>query len=78
LARHEPNIRAAARTELGADELVSIHPDTRDPAERDRQEAIACFLSASDGWNEALQRLGGTFAETFDANARGLRDGKAD
>ena len=78
MARHEPNIRAAVRTELGTDELLSIQPDARGPAERDRQEAIACFLSASDGWTEALHRLGGTFAETFDAKATGLRDGKAD
>jgi hypothetical protein len=31
-------------------------------SERDRQAAIACYLSASEGWRNASQRLGGTFA----------------
>jgi len=76
LARHEPNIRAAVRTELEADELLSIRRDTRDAAERERQEAIACCLSASDGWDEAMQRLGGAFAAKSEAGATGLRKRK--
>jgi hypothetical protein len=27
-----------------------------------RPEAIACFLSAGEGWSEALRDLGGSFA----------------
>ena len=29
---------------------------------RERQEAIACYLSASEGWNEAMKALRGAFA----------------
>ncbi len=29
---------------------------------RERQEAIACYLSASEGWNEAMTALRGAFA----------------
>jgi hypothetical protein len=66
------------RTELEADELHSIRRDTKDAAERERQEAIACCLSASDGWDEAIQRLGGAFAAKSEAGATGLRKRKAD
>jgi len=40
---------------------------------RERHEAIACYLSASEGWDEAVQRLGGAFA----AEETGLKDHKA-
>jgi hypothetical protein len=62
------------RTELEVDELLSIARDTADTAERERHEAIACCLSASDGWDEAIQRLGGAFAPA----ATQLRERKAD
>ena len=29
-----------------------------------REDAIACYLSSGDGWNEAVKLLGGTFAES--------------
>lgn len=48
--------------------------DAKADAERDRQEAIACYLSASEGWSEAVQRLDGAFA----AEVRELKDRKAD
>lgn len=35
---------------------------TRAASEAERQEAIVCFLSASDGWRNASKRLRGTFA----------------
>ena len=62
MARHEPNIRAKARTELESDELLAILRGTTGATDEERQEAIACYLSASDGWTEAVQRLGGAFA----------------
>ena len=73
LARHEPNIRASVRTELEVDELLSLLRDTGDSADRERQEAIACYLSGSEGWDEAAHRLGGAFAP-----ATGLKERKAD
>jgi hypothetical protein len=73
LARHEPNIRAKARTEVDVDELLLLLRDTGQASDRERQEAIACYLSGGEGWDEALQRLGGAFA-----NDARLRERKAD
>ncbi|HWU92358.1 MAG TPA: hypothetical protein VN106_03830 [Sphingomicrobium sp.] len=73
MARHEPNIRASVRTEVDIDELLSLLRDATDATESERREAIACYLSGSEGWNDALQRLGGAFAD-----ATGLKGRKAD
>jgi hypothetical protein len=74
LARHERNIRATARTELKTDELLSILSEADEASDRDRQQDIACYLSGSEGWDEAVQRLGGAFA----AAPTELRRRKAD
>jgi hypothetical protein len=34
-----------------------------DPAARDRQAAVVCLLSASDGWSDASRSAGGAFAD---------------
>ncbi len=73
MARHEPDIRAADGP-LSLKELLVLLGETKADTERDRQEAIACYLSASEGWSEAVQRLGGAFA----AEVRELKDRKAD
>ena len=62
LARHERKFPVAADGPLTLAELLSLLGDVKDDAERDRHEAIACYLSASEGWADAVQRLGGTFA----------------
>ena len=54
MARHEPDIRAADGP-LSLKELRALLGDEMADAERDRQEAIACYLSASEGWSEAVQ-----------------------
>jgi hypothetical protein len=59
---------------LSLRELLALLGEAKADAERDRQEAIACYLSASEGWSEAVQRLDGAFA----AESKGLRDHKAD
>ena len=74
MARHEPEFRAATEGPLSLAELMALLGDAQALTERDRQEAIACYLSASDGWADAARRLGGAFA----AEARGLRDRKVD
>jgi hypothetical protein len=74
LARHEPNIRAAVRTELESDELLTVLRVAADVTEQERQEAIACYLSGGEGSTDAEQRLRGAFA----AAATGLRGRKAD
>ena len=73
MARHEGEFEAAAETSLDMGELIRAlaSPRTADP---ERQAAIACLLSASEGWRDAIERLGGAFASS---SARsGLTDGK--
>ena len=74
MARHEREFSVAADGPLTLAELLALPGATTDDAERARQDAIACYLSASEGWAEAVQRLGGTFA----GKGRELRDGKID
>jgi len=74
LARHEPDFRAATDGPLSLAELLALLGDAAAMAERDRQEAIACYLSASEGWAQAARRLGGAFA----AGPSELRDRKVD
>jgi hypothetical protein len=73
LARHEPDIRAAGEGPLSLKELLALIREAKPQASCERHEAIACYLSASEGWDEAVQRLGGAFA----AEETGLKDHKA-
>jgi hypothetical protein len=73
LARHEPEFQASADTPLSLRELLAMLGQ-KDGSERDRQDAIACYLSASDGWADAVQRLGGNFAN----EAQRLKERKGD
>ena len=63
LARHEGDFRRHSGEPLSLDELLSLLGDKAADEERSREDAIACYLSASDGWREAMKLLGGTFAE---------------
>jgi hypothetical protein len=63
LARHEPDFRSAAKGPLSLEELLTMLGDANAGAQRDRQDAIACYLSASEGWSEAVRQLGGAFAD---------------
>jgi hypothetical protein len=62
LARHEKNFRVHAEAPLSLNELLALLGSGADD-DRTRQEAIACYLSGSDGWREAMKILGGTFAD---------------
>ena len=73
MARHEPDIRAALEGPLSLKELLALIGEAKADGARERHEAIACYLSASEGWDEAVQRLGGAFA----AEETGLKDHKA-
>lgn len=73
MARHDGEFRASADEPLSLNELLALLGDGED-AEARRQSAIACYLSAGDGWREAVKRLGGAFA----AGEAGLRDRKTD
>ena len=70
MAKHEGDFQAAAEISLEMAELLRTVPQVA----RARQAAIACCLSASEGWRDAATTLGGTFAEG--AEGTGLTTGK--
>ena len=74
LARHEGDFRAEAQEPLGLNELLALLGTNAGGDERTREDAIACYLSGSDGWREAVKLLAGTFAE----ESVELRQRKAD
>ena len=74
LARHDGEFRASADEPLSFHDLLTLL-GSEDPADSQRrQDAIACYLSAGEGWREAVKRLGGAFAEIETA----LRESKTD
>jgi hypothetical protein len=74
LARHEGNFRDRAEEPLSLNELLALLACAGEGDVRSREAAIACALSASEGWQEAVKRLGGAFAE----EAPELRERKAE
>jgi hypothetical protein len=74
LARHEGNFRIGAEATLSLDELLDLLSFAGEDQRHAREDAIACYLSGSDGWREAVKFLGGAFAE----EESGLRERKAD
>ena len=74
LARHERDFRVDAEAPLSLDELLDLLASAGEGSGRTRDDAIACYLSGSDGWREAVKALGGAFAE----DDRGLKERKAD
>ena len=74
MARFDGNLKAAGEAKLDMDELFSAFPGAGEKAARGRHDAIACFLSVSEGWEDARSALKGTFAEP--SRAAWLRVGK--
>jgi hypothetical protein len=74
LARHEGGIRASAEQPLSLNELLELLSASGECDFEARQDAIACYLSAGEGWRDAMKRLDGAFAEKESA----LRDRKVD
>jgi hypothetical protein len=72
LARHEGNFRGNPGEPLSLDDLLALLGSSEEGDVRARNDAIACALSASEGWQDAVKRLGGAFAE----EAAGLRERK--
>ncbi|MEO7787119.1 MAG: hypothetical protein ABIR77_04760 [Sphingomicrobium sp.] len=62
MSRFEGEFQPAGDGMIALPELLRVLADTALP-ERQRQAAIACYLSASDGWRDAGQLLGGAFAD---------------
>jgi hypothetical protein len=74
LSRHEGKFTASAEQPLEMAELLAAMGAQANITARDRQDAIACFLSAGEGWRDALDVIGGAFAPDLDS-AR-LREAK--
>jgi hypothetical protein len=74
LARHERDFHVDAEAPLGLAELLALLGESAGADERSREHAIACYLSGSEGWRDAVRMLGGTFAE----EEAGLKERKAD
>jgi hypothetical protein len=70
LSRFEGDFSKAGDASLSTTELLTLLGGNTALSDRQRQEAIACYLSASEGWDEALKTLRGAFAS--DA-AQGIR-----
>ena len=74
MARHEGEFRASADGPLSFHDLLALLGG-EDPAQsQQRQDAIACYLSAGEGWREAVKKLGGAFADI----EAGLKNRKTD
>ena len=72
MARHDGDFQSGTHEPLSLDELLALLGDGRVEG-LSREDAIACYLSAGEGWREAMKQLGGAFAE-----GTGLRERKAD
>lgn len=62
MSRFEGNFAAAGGAPLANGELSDLLTTFSALHGRERQEAMACYLSATGGWNEAMKALGGAFA----------------
>lgn len=75
LARYDGELKAIQ--EVGLSDVFST--DMLSPTdERLRREAITCYLSGSDGWQEAIKLLRGAFAPDERRHQSRLTSGKAD
>jgi hypothetical protein len=63
LARFERDFRENAKEPLTLDDLLALLGNAEGSGEHSREDAIACALSASEGWQDAVRRLRGAFAE---------------
>ena len=62
MARFDGNLKAAGEAKLDIDELLSVLAAASNLGREERQDAIACFLSVSEGWKDARDSLKGAFA----------------
>jgi hypothetical protein len=74
LARFDGNLKAAEEAELNVDELLAALSVSSGSGQQERQAAIACFLSSSEGWKDARDALEGAFAPL--SKTAWLKDGK--
>ena len=76
MSRFEGEFVVAGDAVLDLPELMRLVADASDPV-RQRQAAIACYLSASEGWRDAVEKLDGAFTgRVQEVPGTGLSDGK--
>ncbi len=73
VARYERNFGASAPEPLSLPRLLELLGPAA-VGDTARKDAVACFLAGGEGWEEALQRLRGVFAE----GETRLSDGQAE
>ena len=61
MARIDGKLEAAGEARLDIEELLSAFPAVAKVATKGRQDAMTCFLSASEGWEQAKETLKGAF-----------------
>nr|WP_294847713.1 hypothetical protein [uncultured Sphingomonas sp.] len=74
MARFDGKLEAAGDACLDLSELMTAFSSVASAGVRDRHAAMACFLSASEGWRDAKGTLKGTFADL--SSGRWLTSGK--
>jgi hypothetical protein len=80
LSRFERDFSAAGDAPLSTTELLNLLGANTNLTGPERQEAIACYLSAGDGWDRALKTLRGAFASDAAqaVRASGIKPNKCD
>ena len=74
MSRFEGDFRSAGDAQLSNAELRDLL--SANPAGSGRRGAIACYLSSSEGWDEALKALRGAFASEAASAVRSSRSGQ--
>ena len=74
MSRFEGDFSAAGEASLNATELLNLLGREGQVPPRELQQAIACYLSASEGWDQAQKLLRGAFASDAAAAVRSDRN----
>ena len=62
MSRFDGEFTAAGEASLDMVELMQVLASAASTGRRERGDAIACYLSVSEGWRDAEGTLKGTFA----------------
>ena len=75
MSRFEGDFSAVGDAPLSASELFDLLAREGGQPRHDLRQAIACYLSASEGWDEAVKVVRGAFANEA---AAAVRSGKSE
>lgn len=62
MSRNEGKIAGTGEVVADAAEILAALAKESSAGAKRRQDAVSCYLSASEGWQEASNMLGGAFA----------------